>query len=170
MIPIYASRLTSVAPSKLPMGVNTWQQVYTNKLEGGGWMSRGLQVTTGYMLAFDPFDPLHVFMADTDTGLMESFDGGKSWTSATFNNGVPRHWVNSTYWLLFDPEKKGKVWALMSRNHDLPRPKMWRHMNMSDYQGGVLVSNTGGKTWQVTSEDMGESAATHIIMDPESDP
>jgi photosystem II stability/assembly factor-like uncharacterized protein len=154
---------------KTANGGNTWQQVYTNKLEGGGWISRGLQVTTGYMLAFDPFDPLHVFMADTDTGLMESFDGGKSWTSATFKNGVPRQWVNSTYWLLFDPEKKGKVWALMSRNHDLPRPKMWRHMNMSDYRGGVLVSNTGGKTWQVTSGDMGESAATHIIMDPESD-
>jgi len=155
---------------KTTNGGDTWQQVYTNKLEGGGWMSRGLQVTTGYMVAFDPFDPLHVFLADTDTGLMESFDGGKSWTSATVNNGVPRYWVNSTYWLIFDPEKKGKVWALMSRNHDLPRPKMWRRMNMSDYQGGVLISNTGGKTWQVTSKDMGESAATHMIMDPESDP
>jgi photosystem II stability/assembly factor-like uncharacterized protein len=155
---------------KTTNGGDTWQQVYTNKLEGGGWMSRGLQVTTGYMVAFDPFDPLHVFLADTDTGLMESFDGGKSWTSATFNNGVPRRWVNSTYWLIFDPEIKGKVWALMCRNHDLPRPKMWRRMNMSDYEGGVLISNTGGKTWQVTSKDMGESAATHIILDPESDP
>jgi photosystem II stability/assembly factor-like uncharacterized protein len=151
-------------------GGGSWQQVYTNKSEAGGWMSRGLQVTTGYMLAYDPFDSLHVFLADTDTGLMESFDGGKTWTSATFNNGVPRHWVNSTYWLIFDPETKGKVWALMSRNHDLPRPKMWRRMDMSDYQGGVLVSNTGGKTWQVTSRDMGESAPTHIIMDPGSDP
>jgi len=155
---------------KTTNGGDTWQQVYTNKLEGGGWMSSGLQVTTGYMVAFDPFDPLHVFLADTDTGLMESFDGGKSWTSATFNNGVPRRWVNSTYWLIFDPEIKGKVWAIMCRNHDLPRPKMWRRMNMSDYEGGVLISNTGGKTWQVTSKDMGESAATHIIMDPESDP
>ncbi|MEE9462389.1 MAG: hypothetical protein V3V53_11195, partial [Bacteroidales bacterium] len=155
---------------KTTNGGDTWQQVYTSKSEGGGWMSRGLQVTTGYMVAFDPFDSLHVFLADTDTGLMESFDGGKSWTSATFKNGVPRHWVNSTYWLIFDPEMKGRVWALMSRNHDLPRPKMWRRMNMSDYQGGVLISNTGGKTWQVTSKKMGESAATHIIMDPESDP
>lgn len=148
----------------------TWQQVYTNKIEGGGWKSRGLQVTTGYMLAFDPFDSLHVFMADTDTGLMESRDGGNSWTSATYNNGVPRRWVNSTYWLLFDPEVKDKVWAVMSANHDLPRPKMWRHLNMSDYKGGVLMSNNGGKTWQVMSEDIGETAPTHIIIDPESDP
>jgi photosystem II stability/assembly factor-like uncharacterized protein len=151
-------------------GGDTWQQLYTDKLAGGGWMSRGLQVTTGYMVAFDPFDPLHVFLADTDTGLMESFDGGKSWTSATFNNGVPRHWVNSTYWLIFDPEKNGRVWALMSRNHDLPRPKMWRHMDMSDYMGGVLISDNGGKSWQVISQDMGEAAATHILFDPDSDP
>lgn len=155
---------------KTTNGGETWQQLYTNKLEGGGWMSRGLQVTTGYMVANDPFDSLHFFLADTDTGLIESFDGGKSWSSATFNNGVPRRWYNSTYWLVFDPAIKGRVWALMSRNHDLPRPKMWRSMDMSEYEGGVLISNTGGKTWQPTSKDMGESAATHIILDPESNP
>ena len=38
----------------------TWEQVYTNAIQGGGWKSRGLQVTTAYMLAFDPFDSLHV--------------------------------------------------------------------------------------------------------------
>lgn len=151
-------------------GGKTWQQVYTNKIEGGGWKSRGLQVTTGYMLVFDPFDSLHVFMADTDTGLMESFDGGKSWVSATNNNGVPRQWVNSTYWLVFDPEVKDKVWAVMSQNHDLPRPKMWRTMNMDEYTGGVLVSNNGGGTWRPISKDIGETAPTHIMIDPESDP
>lgn len=151
-------------------GGNTWEQVYTNKIDDGGWKSRGLQVTTGYMLAFDPFNSLHVFMADTDTGLMESFDGTKSWTSATANNGVPRRWVNSTYWLLFDPEIKGKVWAVMSANHDLPRPKMWRNRDMSTYEGGVLLSTNGGKTWQPTSKDIGEIAPTHIILDSKSAP
>ncbi len=151
-------------------GGNTWQQIYTNKITDRGWQSRGLQVTTGYMLAFDPFNSLHVFMADTDTGLMESFDGGTSWSSATHNNGVPRDWVNTTYWLVFDPVIKDKVWAVMSNNHDLPRPKMWRNMNMSVYQGGVLVSKNGGKTWVPISKDIGESATTHIVMDPESDP
>ncbi len=151
-------------------GGTSWQQVYTNKIGTDGWRSRGLQVTTGYLLAFDPFDSLHVFMADTDTGLMESFDGGNSWTSATHNNGVPRRWINSTYWLLFDPEIKDKLWAVMSANHDLPRPKMWRNKDMSSYLGGVLVSKNGGKTWSPTSEDIGETAPTHIIMDPDSDP
>ncbi len=146
-------------------GGKTWQQVYTDKVNGEGWKSRGLQVTTGYMLAFDPFDSLHVFMADTDTGLMESFDRGKSWASATHDNGVPRRWVNSTYWVLFDPEIKGRVWAVMSANHDLPRPKMWRSLKMANYRGGVLVSTNGGKTWKPTTDEVGEFAPTHIIMD-----
>ncbi len=150
-------------------GGKTWQQVYTNKIEGAGWKSRGLQVTTGYMLAFDPFDSLHVFMADTDTGLMESFDGARSWTSATHNNGVPRRWANSTYWLIFDPKVKGKVWAAMSRNHDLPRPKMWRSTDMNEYQGGILVSTNGGKIWKPTTTEIGEFAPTHIILDNKSD-
>ncbi|MFK5974480.1 MAG: hypothetical protein QM485_14510 [Flavobacteriaceae bacterium] len=85
-------------------------------------------------------------MANTDSGLMESSDGGKSWASATHKNGVPKRWVNSTYWLLFDPDVKDKIWAVMSANHDLPRPKMWRNRKMNTYQGGILVSLNGGKT------------------------
>ena len=83
-------------------------RLYTRKKEGQGWISRGLEVTTGYTMVFDPFDMNHVFMATTDIGLMESRDGGESWKSATRNNGVPRHWINSTYWLTFDPDVKGK--------------------------------------------------------------
>ena len=132
-------------------------------------MSRGLQVTTGYLLAFDPYDSQHMLLADTDTGLMESYDGGRSWLSATDGNGVPQNWVNTTYWVTFDPEIKEKVWAVMSNTHDLPRPKMWRHSNMSDYEGGVVVSINGGRTWKPISGDIGEAAITHIIMDPKSD-
>ena len=58
----------------------------------------------------------------------------------------------------------------MSRNHDLPRPKMWRRRGVSWYMGGVLVSENSGQTWKPISQDIGEGAMTHIIIDPTSDP
>ena len=148
----------------------TWEQVYTRKKEKGGWKSTGLQVTTNYMLAFDPFDSTHILMANTDTGMLRSEDGGESWSSATHNNGVPRPWYNSTYWIVFDPEVRDRVWTVMSRNHDLPRPKMWRRLRPDQYMGGVLISDDGAKNWKPISEDIGEAAMTHILMDPESNP
>jgi photosystem II stability/assembly factor-like uncharacterized protein len=153
---------------KTPDGGITWEQVYTKKKEGAGWISRGLNVTTGYSVVFDPFNINHLFIANTDIGLMESNDGGESWMSATMNNGVPREWVNSTYWLAFDPEVKGRAWAVMSNVHDLPRPKMWRRNGTAGYKGGILVTEDGGENWQPVSKDIGEAAITHLLIDPSS--
>jgi photosystem II stability/assembly factor-like uncharacterized protein len=150
-------------------GGKTWKQVYTRKKDTG-WVSRGLEVTTSYVVVFDPFDKNHAFIANTDIGLMESKDGGESWASATVKNGVPRAWENSTYWLEFDPAIKGRIYAVMSGNHDLPRPKMWRRNGVKGYVGGVLVSEDGGKSWLPISKDIGESAMTHILIDPASSP
>ena len=36
--------------------------------------------------------------------------GGESWESATKDNGIPRKWMNSTYWLTLDQEVKGRIW------------------------------------------------------------
>lgn len=149
-------------------GGKTWEQVYTRKKEGAGWISRGLDVTTGYNIIFDPFDINHVFIANTDIGLMESMDGGESWISATLDNGIPKAWINSTYWLTFDPEVKGKAWAAMSDVHDLPRPKMWRKYGTAGYEGGIVVTEDGGKSWQPVSRDIGEAAMTHVLIDPSS--
>jgi len=105
-------------------GGKSWEQLYTRRKQGAGWISRGLEVNTGYSVVFDPFDMSHVFLANTDVGLMESKDGGESWMPASRkDNGIPRRWSNSTYWLTFDPEVKGKAWAGMSGTHDLPRPR-----------------------------------------------
>ena len=153
---------------KTPNGGKTWEQVYTKKKEGGGWISRGLEVTTGYSVVFDPFDKNHVFIANTDVGLMESNDGGESWKSATLNNGIPREWVNSTYWLTFDPQVKGKAWAVMSGTHDLPRPKMFRKNGTAGYKGGIVATENGGKSWKPISAEIGEGAFTHIFIDPAS--
>ena len=149
-------------------GGKTWEQLYSNRIENAGWKSRGLEVTTGYSVVFDPFDIKHLFIANTDIGLMESKDGGESWMSATMDNGIPRKWMNSTYWLVFDPEVKGKGWAVMSNVHDLPRPKMWRRSGVTGYEGGILTTDDAGKTWRPVSSDIGESAITHIIIDQTS--
>ena len=98
---------------KTSNGGETWQQVYTNKVSDGFWKSRGIQVTTGYMVAVDPFDSLRMFLAETDIGLMKSLDGGKSWTSTTKNNGIPRSWDHNTYCIVFDKDIKGKMLSLI---------------------------------------------------------
>ena len=148
-------------------GGKYWQQVYSKETDAG-WVSRGLEVTTSYDIVMDPFDSSHLFICNTDIGLMESEDGGHSWKSATKNNGIPRSWINSTYWLAFDPEVKGRAWAVMSGSHDLPRPKMWRRSGVSGYKGGILTTTDGGKTWIPVSKSAGEGAFTHILVDPES--
>jgi photosystem II stability/assembly factor-like uncharacterized protein len=149
-------------------GGKSWEQVYTNRKEGAGWISRGLEVTTGYTIVSDPFNIKHMFIANTDIGLMESNDGGESWMSDTYNNGIPRKWMNSTYWIAFDPEIKGRVLAAMSDVHDLPRPKMWRRSGVSRYEGGIVLSEDSGKTWKPVSNDIGEAAITHILIEHSS--
>ena len=153
---------------KTSNGGDTWQQVYTNQVSEDAWKSRGIQVTTGYMVAVDPFDSLVMFMAETDIGLMKSLDGGNSWASTTKDNGIPHRWDHNTYGIIFDKDIKGKMWAAMSGIHDIPRPKMWRNIDMADYTGGVVVSKNGGNTWKSVSQDIGETAATHILLDPDS--
>ncbi len=150
-------------------GGKTWNQVYTKKTTSG-WTSRGLDVTTSYQIVFDPFNPEHRFIATTDIGLMESEDGGQSWNSATFQNGIPRKWENSTYWVVMDPQVKDKIWASMSGTHDLPRPKMWRRNGTGSFVGGIVVSEDGGSSWKPVSADIGESAVTHLLLDSASDP
>ncbi|HEV3198842.1 MAG TPA: hypothetical protein VGZ73_13070 [Bryobacteraceae bacterium] len=143
----------------------TWNAVYS-KRSGTGWTSTGLDVTTNYGVHFDPFDARRIFITYTDIGAFRSEDGGASWVSTT--EGVPRSWVNTTYWMVFDPEVRGRVWAVASGTHDLPRPKMWRRTGVSRYRGGVIQSEDGGKTWRKSSEGMPEAAATHILLDPKS--
>ena len=148
-------------------GGKTWEQVYSRNVNNC-WTSRGLEVTTGYTIVFDPFDKNHVYIPTTDIGLMESHDRTTSWMSGTKKNGVPEKWVNTTYWLTFDPEIKGKAWAVMSGVHDLPRPKMFRKKGISGYTGGILVTENSGKSWKPVTGDIGEAAMTHILIDPTS--
>jgi photosystem II stability/assembly factor-like uncharacterized protein len=147
-------------------GGRTWNAVYSRRVGERTYTTTGIDVTTNYGVFFDPFDARRMFIAYTDIGLFRSEDGGESWTSSTA--GVPDHWTNTTYWITFDPEVRGRVWGVMSYVHDLPRPKMWRRTSPSRYDGGVCLSEDGGKTWRPSSQGMPGTAATHILLDPSS--
>ncbi len=152
-------------------GGKTWEAVYSKRLDGAWittWTTTGLDMTTCYGVHWDPFDSMHVFVSYTDIGLMESRDGGTSWQSATAN-GVPRNWVNTTYWLVFDPAVRGRAWAVMTAVHDLPRPKMFRTEDPASYVGGACVTEDGGKSWTPLA-GIRQTAPTDIIMDPRSTP
>lgn len=144
----------------------TWVAQYSHQVRGGEWTSTGLDVTTSYGIHFDPFDQKRQFITYTDIGLFRSEDGGASWVSST--DGVPREWRNTTYWIVFDPKVRGRMWSVNSWTHDLPRPKMWRHNSVLSYKGGVCRSDDGGKNWIQSNSGMDETGATHILLDPAS--
>ena len=148
-------------------GGRTWTQAYAAKATDGSFTSNGIDVTTSYGVHFDPFNAKRMFITYTDIGLMRSENGGKSWSYS--GDGTPRAWRNTTYWMAFDPEVRGRVWGAMSRIHDLPRPKMWRNPTaLANYDGGVCLSEDGGVTWRKSNDGMEPSAVTHILMDPGS--
>jgi len=147
-------------------GGKSWDAIYSTRRQDGTVAGRGIETTTSYGVFFDPFDHKRMFIAYSDIGLFRSEDAGQSWTSSL--SGVPRKWWNSTYWMVFDPDVHGKVWAAMSAVHDLPRVKMWQRKQPSSYEGGVVVSNDGGKSWQRSSNGMPPAAVTHILLDPKS--
>jgi photosystem II stability/assembly factor-like uncharacterized protein len=149
-----------------PDGGEQWHAAYSHQTPDGGWASNGLDVTTAYGIHFDPFDARRQFITYTDISLFRSETGGKSWLSSS--SGVPKAWLNTAYWMVFDPEVKGGAWAVYSGTHDLPRPKMWRHTPTESYQGGVCRSDDGGRTWNASSAGMPPVAATDIILDPAS--
>jgi photosystem II stability/assembly factor-like uncharacterized protein len=148
-------------------GGKTWQGVYAHRFEDGSTTTTGLDVVTCNGIHMDPFDPNHWLVDFADIGLFESRNGGKSWKEAT-SRGIPRAWSNTSYWTVFDPEVKGRIWSVASSVHDLPRPKMWRGRGVGNYRGGVVVSEDGGQTWKPSSDGMGQTAATHVLLDPKS--
>jgi photosystem II stability/assembly factor-like uncharacterized protein len=147
-------------------GGKTWSQVHSAPRGPAGWTSRGLDVTSSYGVHFDPFDTRRLFITYTDIGLFRSEDGGDSWTGSTV--GIPNAWRNTTYWVAFDPDVKGRMWGAFSGTHDLPRPKMWRRADPDTYKGGVGLSADGGRSWTLSNMGMAESAVTHVLLDPTS--
>jgi photosystem II stability/assembly factor-like uncharacterized protein len=146
-------------------GGGHWTGVYSRR-NGSGWTSTGLDVTTAYGIHFDPFDPKHVFISYTDIGLLQSDDGAGSWNRTM--RGVPERWSNTAYWVVFDPDVRGKMWMANSGTHDLPRPKMWRQKSPQNFVGGVSCSEDGGHNWIPCNTGIPQTAVTHLVLDPRS--
>ena len=147
-------------------GGKWWEQVYSRRLPDGSWTSRGLDVTTCYGVHFDPFDSLHCFISYTDIGLMRSRNGGDSWQHSL--RGVPGQWINTCYWLAFDPQVQGKIWSVWGNAHDLPRPKMF-YGDFNRFKGGVALSEDGGQSWRAVTVGMPDNTVcTHVLLDPDS--
>lgn len=153
-------------------GGATWNEIYSKKSDTDSYTTRGLDVTTCYGVHVDPFDLQHISISYTDIGYHHSFNGGKSWQRSV--KGIPHSWVNTCYWMVYDPLVKNKIWSVWSGLHDLPRGKMTRNPSWKSgalAQGGVCISTDGGITWQPTVEGMGmNSPSTSIILDPKSSP
>ncbi|HEY4205841.1 MAG TPA: hypothetical protein VGM31_03470 [Puia sp.] len=146
-------------------GGKTWKAIYSHDYADGRAASTGLDVTTTYGVHFDPSDHDHIAMSCTDIGFHHSFDGGKTWMRSV--TGVPAGWVNTCYWVTFDPAVNGKLWSVWSGIHDLPRGKMTRDPQWKTHcSGGVCVSTDGGRTWtpQVNGMDL-NSSTTCIALD-----
>lgn len=149
-------------------GGKTWAQITSDQQPDGSFTSRGMDVTTTYGVHFDPFDSAHLAISYTDLGFLQSYNGGKSWTRSV--EGVPNEWVNTCFWVVFDPNVKGKLWSAWSGIHDIPRKKMTRNANWEQRcKGGICVSTDRGRTWKPCNEGMGNNASpTSLVMDPRS--
>ena len=149
-------------------GGKTWKQIYSQEQPDGTVATGGLNVTTCYGVHFDPFDKNHFFISYTDIGLFQTRNGGKSWSSSI--TGIPERWINTCYWVAFDPQVKDRLWSVWANAHDLPRDKMFGNTGTFErFQGGVALSEDGGLSWRACTNGIPENTVgTNVLVDPES--
>ena len=147
----------------------TWHQLVTNLHPDGTASSRGIDVLSVYGVIFDPFDPWHIVLPVTDAGLFHSLNSGRTWRHDL--KGVPREWINTCYWLVFDPQVRDRAWSAWSAMHDIPRLKMFREEFLARDRGGICRSEDGLVSWTPSASGLPENAlCTHLILDPASPP
>ncbi len=145
-------------------GGKTWRNLYCNRGELEHYSSRGLEVTGGFRVVFDPHHDGRMWIAYNDIGNWRSDDGGLTWRYAM--RGA-KHRL-SMYELAVDPDIPGRLYGASSNVHDLPR---WRYIvrDPKGYTGGFVITNDGGLTWTTQGEGLPEAACTGLVLDPTSD-
>jgi len=149
-------------------GGNSWHQLMNkpvSTVRGEAelrYVSNGLEVTSCWEYAFDPFDSRRTYIAYTDIGFCRSIDRGRTWISSL--KGCP--WGNTFYQLVFDPTVRGQIYAACSDRHDIPH---WMHVSANTGQkGGVCVSDDYGASWRVLGRGLPELPCTSICLDPKT--
>ncbi|MCJ8331235.1 MAG: hypothetical protein MJH11_14810, partial [Lentisphaeria bacterium] len=141
---------------------DTWKQMYNDdkgRIDKGSkdffCTTRGLTMTSAWQFHFDPFDRKRQYICYTDFGFIRSIDGGKSWA------GSPP--ANSTYAIVFDPKKKGRIYGAASGTHDIPG---WGFTHDKKYgKGRVVYSDDHGDNWKTLGKGLPNIPCTHLALD-----
>ena len=77
---------------------------------------------------------------------------------------------NTFYDCAFDPTVAGKMWAVVSNNHDMPHDKMLRSSSFLTFTGAVVKSTDYGATWSTVVYPRGVNGGctTSLAIDPTS--
>lgn len=139
-----------------------WTQRYTRPAEKpagapesspGWWSGTGLEVTCAHEVFVHPRDPKRLYLCYADIGLMQTFDGGRTFAHTV--TGMKNS--GNVFTLAFDPDDPRIVFAGTG---------WWEHN-----AGDVCRSNDGGMTWRVVGKpDTGlpDGQTRHLFVDRSS--
>lgn len=135
------------------------------------YASIGLEVTSAWKYYFDPNRPHIHYVAYSDIGFLRSQDAGKSWSWSAA--GSP--WKNTFYQVAIDPEAPGRLYAAVSRRHDIPHYLALSRTvpSAATHQGGVVISDDYGKSWKLPYAagkpgGLPKQVCTTLALDPRS--
>ncbi|MDA1017729.1 MAG: hypothetical protein O3A00_25135, partial [Planctomycetota bacterium] len=145
-------------------GGKTWKELYCNRGKLRHYSSRGLDVTGGFRVVFDPHHENRMWIASNDIGNWRSDDGGVNWRYAM--RGAKHRLC--MYELRVDPDIPDRLYGASSGVHDMPR---WRYISQAPatFKGGFVISDDGGLTWTTQGEGLPEAACMALVLDPTSD-
>jgi hypothetical protein len=135
---IFALTLDPSSPSTLYVGVDNYSSpgggIYKSNDGGDSWTLLSAPAGWGYLsLAVSPINPATVYAGTDSWGLLESGDGGITWSQAI---GLPG--TLSVNALAIDPQNPANVYAGTTN--------------------GMFVSTDAGNSWNVVSNGLPDSA------------